>query len=573
MFTRYGTLVLTLVVSLSTPAFANHTDCKRLEVAPGIPYFDLQTTPDVWRYRVDASSFDFFYGDPEYDPGIYGTQWATLVVTAADVWNEQADARPFLYIGESSISDIPLDNDVCVAQGINYSLVKMVAQDPSRGRTLQRCIDQFGLAHQFLITLSYADTAGVPRAYSGCPNCVPETSTTYDARQVITHEFGHTLNIDHPIVPAPPEVRVAAAMRPDNPGTKRFRDLYYWDQKCARQYSSRYRKPYFIQQTGLSTFSTPTSAFPTATASHASIGIRDSGGWRDWLTANESQGNTTVANDELSDGFWVINSLKQVSPRATLWREQPSLSRVVYNTLNESPQYDEYAKRWFEMSSSSDGFATRTNSVLKHCTSMTGFLTCTQKSSIYSAYPISTASLNGITVVAWANQTRTDNADDREVKISIGRVDDVTVSQPDGLGVQSFQSPSVACDANATPYQCVVAYNTSGGIAVRRFSISSNASRYFVVSEGVNYYPGIATGSPVALWYHPSAGRFYIAHRSNWAGQNLYVHYSTNGANWTLLKTGPNWFDPVVTPDTNVLTGPSVPAYYSSASSKIMYIK
>lgn len=171
------------------------------------------------------------------------------------------------------------------------------------------------------------------------------------------------------------------------------------------------------------------------------------------------------------------------------------------------------------------------------------------------------------TVVAWANQTRMDDPQDREIWLTVGHIDYTTLPQPAALGIRTSVPPAVACNAySAGGYDCLLAHTEQNDslnkLRIRRFFSISGTHRYEVYLDPQAYEVGVRTASPVALWY--SAGGWYLAVRPihPWGGQELELWASNDGSNWFHL--GPVAYSAV---------GPSAVSYWQGADNALVYAR
>ena len=198
---------------------------------------------------------------------------------------------------------------------------------------------------------------------------------------------------------------------------------------------------------------------------------------------------------------------------------------------------------------------------------MTGFLTCSSASYVYSGKGIAVAwdDYNQRTVNVWVNQNRLDNSDDRELMVSVGHINHYRLPEPDGFGVRSSVTPGLACKDNAAAggYDCVVAYvdtsNSYNQVSVRRFINFQSGNRYYALSGSTSLVSNAYTSERIALWY--ANGKFWLALRGSSPGQSIAVYSSPDSLTWTAesynVGTSP--------------IGPSAVGYYTGSINILVY--
>lgn len=532
----------------ASPALAAAGDCTTSNVNHG-------NTNGKKLYRINAASFDLL-------PTITRDEGSNAVVMGADVWNEQGTGGHFQHGFSTSDTDLPANKADCDALGINYSLVLVEDIAGAKGSTSGRCVDTSGKATQFVISIRTRDGSSNPWNWS----VGTISSTQWDMVQTLAHEFGHTQRLGHP---ANGE---AATMTPTSQGTNRVRDLYQWDLKCLSEISGRRALTGYRRSHAGTTFGAEVAHAGAAPIAHISTGVtKYTGSWQ-WSSAfarndcmawqpNFDNTKTQCTSVPLQVG---------IGPRTAVFREDETMDRIFYSSYQEYPTaYAADGKHRVQYQRSSDGFVTRVSGSLSHCTTMSGFLTCSSTTPIYSGEPVSVAwdAGNSRAVFAWANQTRLNDSEERRVKVAVGFINNLTLPQPDNLSVQSDIGPAVACtDGTASAYSCILAYtNQASGIKdvrVRRFTPVAGATRYSLNVDPSSYLVAVntRTASNVAAWYNQ--GRFWLLIRPTRANQELEAYSSPDGVTWTFA--GKFGYSAV---------GPASASYWSLANNTLGYAR
>jgi hypothetical protein len=209
---------------------------------------------------------------------------------------------------------------------------------------------------------------------------------------------------------------------------------------------------------------------------------------------------------------------------------------------------------------------------------MATWMTCASSSRVASAKRISVAwdDFNNRSITVWANLDRTNDATNGDVRVSTGYISHTTIPASDSLGAISSVSPGVACKA----YQahggndCIVAYvdqtDNLGRVMVKTFwnrpFQSSPPYRYSVENllGPIMLDPNMRTASGIAAWYQN--GKFYVAARTTWFGQNLAVYSSSNGyTNWSL--------DSSFGTSTYSATAPSAASCFAGVYNALVYVR
>lgn len=477
--------------------------------------------------------------------GVTDVEFQRAAAQAAATWNEQTATRPFFYNGLSSRTDLPDTKQECDDLGIDYSLVRVdiVTDTGSKGVAQGRCYDGSGRARQFLISIYQDQADGSLRSWESNGSTIG--STEFDLLQTMTHEFGHTLRLGHPS-------GEYGTMRPTTIGTNRQRDLYLWDMSCLRTLSGapdeRQTRVKRIPVSGgaLGSESTPFSALGKY-QSKGSPGITWVTGSTEFSAAAQSSNNTITPwwtrglNNSNTNNFpstVAERDLVSMFTEAT-FREDTSQDRVIYITPDEYPtSLASGSEHRVAYRRSSNGFSSSNWGTLRACSGLSGFLRCSGTQYIYSGKPPAVSWDYEVdrTIFAWVNQNRSDNTDTREIRISVGYVNNYTLNQPIETGIQSNVTPGIACRTNqALGHNCLMAYvdQTDGlqRIKLRRFTPVRSGNRYILQwHPTTTTFSSAVTASRIAVWYHD--GQWWLAYRTSSPGQRVNVFTSATSSGW-----------------------------------------
>ncbi len=469
-------------------------------------------------YKINFNTFDSLLGFDE-------DTVRNSVLRAADMWNEQANAGTFRFIGaETSIyteNQVPDDLAGCNSLGIYHSFV--IVEDAVNDGGIAQALPKCG-GTQFVIRLWPENkNSGV------LPWTVGEIGwNEIDTVGVLGHEFGHTLNLGHPQYMGSHNDDVYAVMDEHSVrNTTRMRDLYQWDQKCAYEISgTRELFPYsvtqisdgtFLQENPYHFFVSSISAGITYVAQQLRVSFAEQLACTRWWTDGSTEG--CVSFDERNG----------IGPTEGTRIEDTEEDWMYSGSWYEQPAYGEFGRRLVQFLRSTDGFATYTGGYLSRCNHMSGWMECTHGSRVRSGKEISTAWEPGFkrTITAWANQNRQNDQASREVLVAVGYTDadDRVVPVPDSMGVRSAIPPEVACGGKETAggYDCLLAYvdetDPSGSILILRFTVYQGADRFHINLDSVKHEVQRETGTRVALWYNEGTSEYYLALRDSFPWQ------------------------------------------------------
>ncbi len=485
--------------------------------------------------------------------GVSEAEFQHAAIMSAATWNEQANSRPFFYNGLTSRTDLPTDKASCDLQGINYSLVIVdtTTNTSSKGAASGRCTNGSGEATQFLIRAYQKDQDGNDRLWDS--NGTTIGPNEFDLLQTLTHEFGHTLHLGHPS-------GEYGTMRPTSIGSNKQRDLYLWDLACAKDLPEappeRSTKVKRLFQSG-GTFGAETTPFGNWIQSKGTPGVTWRGNTTEfsaaakqtsatstpWWTHRHNQADTTnfPVSEQNRD---LIGSFTEAT-----FREDRRQDRVFWITPEEFPTaLDQASSHRIRYLRSSDKFNTVTSGTLKECSSMTGFMTCSSHDYIHSgkAPAVSWDYEVNRSIFAWVYQNRANDFSSREIRISVGYVDNFILPPAYRTGIQSNVTPGIACRTNrAAGHNCLMAYvdQTDGlqRIKLRRFTPFRTTFQYSLAwHPTTTTFAGASTASRIAVWYHDD--RWWMSYRTNSPGQTVQVFVSNDTFNWTSL-TPPSYTD------------------------------
>jgi hypothetical protein len=527
--------VMVLGTPLHSSAFASSGDCRVL------PY--EYVTHGQREYRINIESFDALLPVLSNPRG-----WGeNAVAMGGETWNHQANSGHFVR-GPNTQEETPN----CSSPG--WSVVQVVdEQNPNRATIAPGCQDPIdpNLYHHFRIRIYTKDGNGEYWDWS-----IGNISNgQWDLPGILTHEFGHALNLDHsPGFISP----TAAVMRGGNfnQGTTRERDLYSWDLKCVYEHADhRELSGYLLLQNANGTLTEQSSFTGNWNISKVSVGATWHTGSFDHAAAFRRRESECMA---WTRGFSTSNTnclnmanvdeRTGIGPTEVTWREPAyeSSDRVFYAYWEEDPMWGALGKHRARYRRSTNGFSSSWWGHLWFCSNMTGWMQCDGTEHVYTGKQLAFAwdNYNHRTVVIWARQTRNDTEQDRELLVSLAPISNTTIPQPDSLGVQSTTPPAIACNAfSAGGDDCVVAYVPQGDglnrVRTRRFWFPQGSTRYNInLDPNIHWVAeGARTAAPPALWFNE--GTFYLLLRNERPGNPLDLWESSNGASWSFVQTLP----------------------------------
>ena len=557
-------LVALMVFFAPIIAEANPADCSIRDWHPH------QVTDVRTPVYIDADTFDVLKNEVGVAGQFTDDELIGAVTQALEQWNHSASGREFYYAGFGAI---PRDQNGNEDEGSTLWCGKgfVVAEDTvgaSQNRT--RCLDpQTNIGTGFKIRLttrrqnSAGETyekrwvAGDPVGFTFATTFTDSQSVKYqfkDMVAILTHEFGHSLNIGHP---------------QNNGGIMKStsrRDLYQNDVECAEEYYDGFLgwRLLTLRQTSFTSGVFSSAVFGSGVSS--AMGV-SSGGQN--ITPNEFRssyfhGVGTTAYIQRYSGSYQTLGTGQFLPIAPLRVHRRELLPTYRDAVIMMPRlassYGNLStERWTpRVYQSASGFelGVDSNLPLTECVSpapglMTG---CgSEKSVVTLRRPVGAYDdYTNRSVIAWTHLDRSHPSvsANHDVRISWGFYDGSYTSArrlapSSSLGVRSDVSPGLACKAfEAGEYSdCMLAYtdlaDPTNRIKFRRFYAQSNGQYYYPVIEGPDQTIDSAqwhrTASPIALFYHSQ--KWWVIFRlalATGAGA-LRVYSSPNGLTdtWT----------------------------------------
>lgn len=461
------------------------------------------------------------------------------------MWNEQSNWTKFRIIGTTTTTTLPDTFVQCNLQNKNFSLISMHQETGSKGTTIVRCKNSSdNKGTQFEIKLRSFEFSNPP-TYCNFETGIIDPQE-WDLVQTLSHEFTHTMNMDH--------TDNGSIARPTFPGETRQRDPYYYDLHCMQEANPQKRNTigYFASYTSNNISLSPNSF---------TIGTKGTPGY---TNINGSQQWTYISSNN-SGSFWKtdlslfpvkyfdtdpVESLGYLNFR---FREQtPQIDRIMYSSKLDTPTlYDFNSHHTVSIKYSNDGFNTISGPYnMHHCSSMLSWFTCANISKIQTSHMPSIAWNDDFTVTAWTHLNRYNDGignNTKGIRISAGLINSTgspngtTISQPDWLPDSSAIRPAIACSKNnPTGYDCMVAFvpedNEDGIIYTRRFSFTTTPYRYQINYENQKriLFNGLKTTSSIAMWY--GNNKFWVAvkpYRIEFQDK-IEVYYTENGITWTM---------------------------------------
>ncbi len=532
--------------SLAVNANAAPGDCVTI-AAP------LHKTGGYKPYKVNSASVSGS-GWIAAQVGVDG--FVTAAIAAADQWNDNSHGATFRWTGYTSSLDLPDLKTDCDALGITHSIIKVFPDaaggvNPLAG-VIGRCRDTSNRATQFVLTVygltcpggvcqNYQHVVGDLAAYMGYPGGV------FDLVGVLTHEFGHVLNLGH--TGSAEYAVMNAGVLPNNSYN---RDLYQWDAKCVDQLAGfrnlrEYHYP--ITSAGIGTLTGVSAAAPIGNVGpvwSSSLGMRIQAR----MTTCQAKSDGLAAGSLVSCilgfdsviGAHASNITRTASPLVFGWPDYAE--RLFVPDWQEDVPYSILTShRKVRQYKSINGFATVTASYLNVCTNPT--FSCPS-----TAVPLAATeevgfaqeTVTGQTVIAFAQQWRAAENDPskRALRIAVGMANDSTLYYPgSSSGEKTSVGPAVAC--KPTTNECLVAFvreqQPTFRVAVKAFTV--NPSTLQASYGATTQLPStVRSAARLALFY--TNGQWFLALRSAYQqGQYLEIYSSTNGTTWTNVSPTP----------------------------------
>lgn len=224
------------------------------------------------------------------------------------------------------------------------------------------------------------------------------TSDVWDISGLIAHEFGHGLNLGHCNDDTDgSESNVYCIMRTETIPNANWRALYEWDYKCTVDNSS-FRDNYAYKMTHTSSgFGSSTQISNTNNIIKAVSGITYDPSAKFTSSYHETSNyawdefngsNTDINNPSTYNGAGLVN---------TIWRESTGIDRIFYSYWDDDgTDYALDSVHIVRQIRSTNEFGEQINENLNICTTMTGWMICTNVTNVDSYGPISFGFLNDI---------------------------------------------------------------------------------------------------------------------------------------------------------------------------------
>ncbi|MDX9720963.1 MAG: hypothetical protein RBU37_09440 [Myxococcota bacterium] len=526
--------------------------------------------------RVNTSTFWTYLG-LNYHSAMHA------VMAAAAVWNDQHGGPTFRVVGSSAEMTLPefLDGPGgCTALGVNYSLVRTIELCSSLGggyllgHAYAKCKTSNGAGTQFLVAVCAKTYNPLTQEIIDNPPWTggwPVPSNESDIIRTLSHEFGHTMNIGHPL---PGQVS-CALMNQTGSDECELRRLYYYDKRCAVLNGAGLRNTLAYKRSlysnGTIGSATVLQSFPPSL--HIAVGGPMSGAHLYVRTTPSTGRFATYGGIEKVISPLPANN-SSLSVLTYLYPELPSNQMgLVYSAAYPDEPYLRSETFRTHVVQSADFFSTFSFAGMSVCQFNDGDgCLGDYKLKLGTPFPIAEAWLPSLqrSVRAIVDHRYT-------VSLHVGMVLSPASYQgwvlpAPAIGgdavVLSRVTPGLVCTNGAAGgYDCLLAYVSAAEldlrVRVRRFSVTGTGpytvtwdpwGPYLVSGSS---YEG--TASRIAAWY--SGGQFRLAYLKSAANPTLIVYKSTTGSMWswdTTLTDSP-------------VSGPS--ASSRSSSSYLMYVQ
>jgi len=525
------------VLWMPVSALADPADCTIRDWHP------LQHTNVRTPVYIDRDTFDLLKNQSGVAGQFTDDQIIGAVTQAMEQWNHSASGREFYYAGFGAI---PRLSDGSENQSSTDWCHKgfVVAEDivgASQNRT--RCLNN-NIGSGFKIRLTTKNKEGSiqyeKRWVVGDPvgitfaTTFTDQSGTYqykDMVAILTHEFGHSLNIGHP-----PDNDDSSGIVRGLMGATARRDLYQNDIECAEVYYDSAWRLLTLRQTSFTSGSFSSSVYAYGTSSTGGVSAGGANKTPDQFRGSYFQGIwspwTAMYVDRYTSGSLSLGS-SHFLPIAPLRIHRRELSPVLRDALIVMPRaatsYGILAtERWtpqvYQSTTGFDGGVDSNLPLVECSTPSSGFMTgcASHKSVVTLRRPVAGYDdYRNRTVVAWTHLNRSHPAvaANHDVRVSWGFYDgslnNARILAPStSLGVRSDVSPGLACKYYQAGQfsDCMLAYtdiaDPTNRIKFRRFYAQSNGQYYYPVVEGQDQTIDSAqwhrTASPIALFYHNS---------------------------------------------------------------------
>lgn len=465
------------------------------------------------------------------------------VLHSISQWTESAAGAGFVFEGSTSCTALDWAGGCCDSNIVTFMSVCPTGW--ARANTLAAGCNG---TRSHVVVCGQIGAGGTPIDWD--VNSV--SSTEFDLTSSVTHEFGHTIGVNHP------NNGETATMGGANAGDVFRRQLYYYDVDCSEDGANGYREMRSYRRTQISSgsFGSEWSQayyyddFSNHDVERYTNGSSTSRGFL-WREEDEFKfrrsGTTTPIRSFPALGLGSEVALSSYS------ESSDGPLRMFWTTPATGDRYIQAGRSHVNVRWTDDEFATSSTFPLYECSSMTGWFQCAFLAylPVTSAYRPQTAydSYSQRTVSVWSHQGRLNGgAGDNAVRISFGEILPWLLPPSTDLpGAQTLVSPGIACESfeatgtNGSQYDCIVAFadrdSNDSRIRVGRF-FGLNAGGTHVVPS---FDPGFTTVDIVdaettfgiTAWYASLTDRWYLAFLATDTGQPVRVYESTDSLTWS----------------------------------------